>query len=325
MLNKSRIEVSVKDIQTELGIRFTRSQESFLQNKQLNKYVYPESDYQISTLLTKLNKPAVYFRLCQLICKFKRSWDFAAYTTDLLRNKKAKDSFIFERLFKDTESKSVTEFSKEYVAEYIINIFNNLHIPKPRSLLDIGCGNCIFTKDLGMAMQIKPADIYGADVAQEFELNWKATRPSDIKFVEIQNNKLRFDRKFDMITSMMVLHHVPEEVLLEYIAEIYKLLNPGGVFVIKEHDCYNAADYMIADLEHSLYIAKEAAVITKNNRLSADSIKKIADQHISYKDRFTWRVLIQREGFKCIYENPYDMGLSNTYAPNRAYLAIFQK
>ena len=325
MLSKSRIEVSVQDIQSELGIRFTPNQQSYFQNKQLNKYVYPESDNQISTLLTKLNKPAIYFRLCQLICKFKHSWDFATYTNDLLRNKKSRDTFILERLFQDTESKSVTEYSKDYIAEYIINILNNLHLSKPRSLLDIGCGNCIFTKDLGVAMQIKPTDIYGADVAQEFELNWKATRPADIQFVEIRNNKLQFARKFDLITCMMVLHHVPEEVLLEYIAEIYKLLTPGGVFIIKEHDCYNAADYMIADLEHSLYIAKEAAVHTKSNRLTAQSKKKIADQRISYKDRFTWRVLIQRAGFKCIYENPYDMGLSNTYAPNRAYLAVFQK
>ena len=318
---------SAADIQKKLKITLTEPQQFHINNRQLNKYVYPKSNKQISTLLTKFNKPAIYFRLCQLICRFKYTWDFARFTYTLLKNKNASDTEIFEAIFQDVAKADASTFSnqsKEFVAEYIINILTGLKI-KPRSLLDIGCGNCILTRDLGKALNIDYANIYGADVADEFEVKWEESRPKEIKFVEIRNNKLKFDRKFDMITCMMVLHHVPESVLKEYIRDIYYLLNSGGIFMIKEHDCFNAVDNMIADLEHSLFIARSAAEAFNEHKLSAETKKKIFDQKISYKDRFTWRIMMEEVGFKCIHENIYDTGLSNTYAPNRAYLAIFKR
>lgn len=317
--------VSANEIETELNIKFTAQQKVYFENRMANKYVPPSSNHQISTILTKLNRPATYFRLCQLICKFKQSWDFATFTYLLLKKKNASDIEMYEMIFRDMpQITSVREYSKEYAAEYIANILNGLNL-KPNSLLDIGCGNCIMTRDLGHTLGIKSADIYGADIPQEFEQKWAETRPAEIKFIEIHDNKLRFDRKFDLITCMMVLHHVPENALEQYMADIYKLLTPGGIFLIKEHDCFNAADYMIADIEHSLYVAKEAFALQKDRKLTNQSRKTIADQIMVYKDRFTWRVLLQRVGFICIYENPYDGGLSNTYLPNRAYLAIFQR
>jgi 2-polyprenyl-3-methyl-5-hydroxy-6-metoxy-1,4-benzoquinol methylase len=317
--------LSANDIEQNLGIQLTSAQKNYFENRQLNKYVLPSSNLQISTLLTKFNKPQVYFRLCTLICKFKQTYDFPKFTYFLLKNKYAKDIEIYENIFKDIPKiVSVTEYSKEYVAEYIVNILNSLKL-KPTSLLDIGCGNCIITRDLGFALNMKPQDIYGADIPQEFEQKWKETRPKEIKFIEIKDNKLKFDRTFDMITCMMVLHHVPENVLEEYISEIYKLLNKGGVFILKEHDCFNAVDYIIADIEHSLYIAKEEFASNKNRKLSEKVIKNILDQKMVYKDRFTWKVLIQKVGFKCIYENPFDKTLSNTYSGDRAYLAVFLK
>lgn len=321
------IAYSVEEVERELEISFTEFQKNYFKNRQLNKYVYPNSNRQISTLLNKFNKPALYFRLCQLICKFKQSWDFAGFTYTLLKKKNTTDIEIYETLFRDVpkdSAASVLDYSKEFIAEYLVNIFKNLKVA-PTSLLDIGCGNCIMTRDLGKALDISNSNIYGADVPGEFELKWAESRPREIKFVEIRNNKLQFNRKFDLITCMMVLHHVPENVLMQYIKDIYALLNTGGIFVIKEHDCFNAADYMIADIEHSLFIAKEAFALRGERKLSAESMRRIFDQKMTYKDRFTWRLMMHQVGFKCIYENVFDAGLSNTYAPNRAYLAIFKR
>lgn len=318
---------SAEEVERQLKISLTEHQKNYFKNRQLNKYVYPRSNRQISTLLVKFNKPAMYFRLCQLICKFKKSWDFAGFTYTLLKKKNATDTEIYEAIFRDTPKEaasSVLDFSKEFVAEYLVTIFKNLELA-PTSLLDIGCGNCIMTRDLGKALGIDNANVYGADVPGEFELKWAESRPREIKFVEIRNNKLKFNRKFDLITCMMVLHHVPESVLMQYIKDIFALLNSGGIFVIKEHDCFNAADYIIADVEHSLYIAKEAFALRGERKLSAESQKRIFEQKMEYKDRFTWRIMMQQVGFKCIHENIYDTGLSNTYAPNRAYLAIFKR
>ena len=318
--------ISVKDIENELNIKFTYAEKSYFENRQLDKYILPKSNMQISTLLNKFNRPAIYYNLCNLICKFKKSWDFATFTYVLLKNKSSKDFDIFERIFQNIPNvSSVREYSKEYVAEYIINILDNQKLSRPKSLLDIGCGNCIMTRDLGIAFNMKKDDIYGADIPQEFEQKWAETRPKNINFVLIHNNKLKFKRKFDLITCMMVLHHIDEQILNQYLKDIYNLLNDNGIFIIKEHDCFNAIDYIMADIEHSLYIVQEAFAIQNNKKLSEQSKKSISELNISYKDRFSWRVLIQRAGFICVYEKPFDYKLTNTYSPNRAYLAIFQK
>lgn len=329
-----KMNFTADDIENELNIKLTDQQKKYFNNMQISKYVFPKSNYQISTLLTKLNRPATYYRLCQLICKFQKSWNFADITYLLLKNKKLNDADIFEKLFSNVRDiQTVREYSKEYVANYLLNILNNLTIENssikfiPKSYLDIGCGTGILTRDFGKTLGITNENIVGADVEDEFEESWKITRPKEIKYYIIKNGKLDIGRKFDVVTCMMVLHHVPLDHLNKYILDIYNLLNSDGIFIIKEHDCFNVADYIIADLEHSFYISQEyfAANPSSNKKLSDAAKQKIFDQVIYYKDRFTWKIIIQRAGFKCIYEKPYDTGLAETYAPNRAYVAVFKK
>jgi 2-polyprenyl-3-methyl-5-hydroxy-6-metoxy-1,4-benzoquinol methylase len=307
-------------ISKNFEISFTEYQRRILNNKQLNRYVPPSSNKQISTLLN-FNKPAIYYRLCQLICKFSRSNNFSRIVHELLKNKERPDIEIYQAVFQISSQKAGGG-SKEFVAEYLLNILFNFNI-KPKSLLDIGCGNCILTCDLGHLAGMNNADIYGADVPEEFEEKWEAQRPKGLNFVTIKNNKLQFDRKFDLITCIMVLHHVPVNVLEQYITDIYKLLNSNGIFLIKEHDCINAIDYMMADIEHSLYIVQESQA--PHREILDQTKKKILNQDIHYKNRFEWRSAIQKIGFKCIYEEPYDLGLTKNYPPTRGYIALFKK
>ncbi len=321
-------------IEKELGVHFTEHQKKYFANKMTDKYVPPSSNHQISTLLIKFNKPAIYYRLCQLLCRFIKSWDFAKITYFLLKNKNCKDVDIYERLFRSAgHITSVRDASKVYVAEYLANILNECCSDtqgkkmSPKNYLDIGCGTAILTRDLGRALGVADSQIFGADIEQEFEKKWAESRPKEINFVAIKNNKLKFKNKFDLITCMMVLHHIPTEFLQTYIGDIYNLLNVGGIFMLKEHDCFNAVDFMMADIEHSLYISQEALADGSHHsfQLPDDAIKNIQSQHINYKDRFTWKALLQRAGLKCIYESAYDIGVSNTYMPSRACIFVFKK
>lgn len=319
--------VTIDDVERHLGLTFTAAQKKYFNNRMANKYVYPHSNKQITTLLNEFNRPEVYFRLCELITRFARQWNFAGFTYHLLKNKTDSDIQIFEAIFSKNKHKvsSSSGTSKQYVADYIANILHNLKIA-PKSLLDIGCGTCILTNDLGKTLGIEPANVYGADIPEEFETKWAELRPSTINFVVINNNKLEFNRQFDLITCMMVLHHVPLDVIGQYIIDIYQLLNKGGVFVIKEHDCLNAIDNIIADLEHSLFICREFYTTHNNTTPLTPEIKqKIFKQEIFYKDRFTWRVIIERVGFTCIYENAYNQTLENNYMANRGYIGVFKK
>lgn len=318
--------MSANDIEQSLGFTLTDHQKNNYNNNKLDKYVLPASDRQIQTLLTKLNNPYTYFRLCLLICKFLKPWKPSEIF--YLLNKNNTDMQIYNKIFVNTRKmQSVREFSKIHVAEYLLNIIHNITRKfSPKTYLDIGCGTGIFTRDFGQIMNIPNMDIIGADVENEFEESWNETRPKEINYYVIKNNKLDIKKKFDIITCMMVLHHVPPEYTEYYVKRVYELLNPGGIFILKEHDCLTAADWILADIEHSLYIAKEYITAHGHNGKLPDLIKnKISEQVIHYKNRFAWQLLMVQAGFNCLYEAPYDLSVNNDYSPDRSYIAIFQK
>ena len=326
--------IKIQDIEKEykvngVGIKFTDDQIAYFNNTKLNLYSPPIHHKQFTTLLTKVKSPIIYFRLCQLLSKFIHTWDYSKLTYALLKNKYENDISMFKILFNVNKKESdVYEFSKKYLGDYYANIIktailNKLtELNKVESILDIGCGDCILTKYIGESLNAK--HIYGADIEKEFEIGWEKARPTDITFVTIKHNILKFNRKFDAICCIMVMHHIPEHVLQDYLESIHQYLNKGGLFLIKEHDCFNSIDYMMADIEHSLYIANNEY---NRNNLDVDSWFNRIDKEplINYKDRFTWNVLISRVGFECIYENVFDTRLSNIYTPTKGYVALFKK
>lgn len=331
----NNLKFNYTDIESELDIKFTKKEIQWWESRNLEKYVLPNSNYQISAILTKFNKPRFYYRLCLLFSKFTHSYKFADVFYFLFKNKNASDMEIYSNLFKEyiktshsksnknksNENKLNNNYSKEHIAEYLYDELNkaiDIKKLKIKTYLDIGCGNCILTRDIGKFLKLLPENIYGADIETTFEESWKDDRPNDINFVTIRNNKLVFDTKFDIVSCIMVLHHVPKDILLDYIKQIYNLLNPNGLFLIKEHDCHYAIDSIIADIEHSLYIYQ--------NSFSDDNLKnKIFEQENHFYNKYEWQYMFSKVGFKLIYTTPHDISLNQNYAPSRGYIAIYKK
>ena len=93
--------------------------------------------------------------------------------------------------------------------------------------------------------------IYGADIEQ-----WAAYKhDSDvpINFNTIEDGKpLPYESNTISIISVFhVLHHVKS--LNNLLSEIYRVLKPGGIFCIREHDAVNNSEYMLLDIEHMLW------------------------------------------------------------------------
>lgn len=312
---------SWETIEADLGLKLTSRERQFIKNKMLNKYALPATDNQISTLLTKFNNPNTYYRLSLLICKFYNSWDFASNTYFLLKKKNSQDSDIFAALFAKQTIANV-EYNRDNVSLHLVNVLDKIKITSRSSYLDIGCGDGSITKSFGEHLGAR--DIVGADVADEFEVGWKdSLRSKNLDFYEIKDNEINIERTFDIVSCFMVLHHVPKSCVTNYVQKIYDMLNSGGVFIIKEHDCFNATDYIIADLEHSLFLAQKQ--FASGKALDSKTRLKIKRQVIHYRNRFEWQHLIMSVGFKCVYSEPYDLVPTNTYKPNRAYAAVFKK
>jgi ubiquinone/menaquinone biosynthesis C-methylase UbiE len=104
------------------------------------------------------------------------------------------------------------------------------------SVLDVGCGTGEVT--LLAKTRAKVAKVYGIDPAPEMitVARKKATRKKlDIDFRVGVIESLPFpDSSVDVVTSSLMMHHLPEDLKVRGLAEIYRVLKPGGRLLIAD-------------------------------------------------------------------------------------------
>ena len=134
------------------------------------------------------------------------------------------------------------------------------------SVLDVGCGTGEVT--LAAKARARQGNVYGIDPAPEMisVARKKAARKRlEIDFRVGVIEALPFpDSSIDVVTSSLMMHHLPEDLKARGLAEIYRVLKPGGRLLI--------ADFMrpTGALLNHLFIA-----FTRHQRLQ----KGIEDLH----------------------------------------------
>lgn len=119
------------------------------------------------------------------------------------------------------------------------------------SVLDVGCGTGEVT--LLAKSRAKAGSVYGIDPAPEMiaVARKKAARKRlEIDFRVGVIEALPFsDSSMDVVTSSLMMHHLPENLKVRGLAEIYRILKPGGRLLI--------ADFLrpTESFLHHLYIA----------------------------------------------------------------------
>ncbi len=119
------------------------------------------------------------------------------------------------------------------------------------SVLDVGCGTGEVT--LLAKSRAKAGSVYGIDPAPEMiaVARKKAARKRlEIDFRVGVIEALPFsDSSMDVVTSSLMMHHLPENLKVRGLAEIYRILKPGGRLLI--------ADFLrpTGSFLHHLYIA----------------------------------------------------------------------
>lgn len=95
------------------------------------------------------------------------------------------------------------------------------------------------------------------------------------------------DNSIDLIICTIGLHHCPPEKLDAFIASLHRILRPGGVFLLREHDARSPELVAIASSAHSIFNA-----IIPEETLE-DEVKEVRNfQALSY-----WKKLLARHGF----------------------------
>jgi ubiquinone/menaquinone biosynthesis C-methylase UbiE len=113
---------------------------------------------------------------------------------------------------------------------------DNALIKPGDSVLDVGCGTGEVT--LLAKTRAKDGKVYGIDPAPEMiaVARKKATRKKlEIDFRVGVIESLPFpDASIDVVTSSLMMHHLPEDLKVRGLAEIYRVLKPGGCLLIAD-------------------------------------------------------------------------------------------
>lgn len=246
------------------------------------------------------------FRLCKHLKK-----DFCKKLSILVNKRKLSDNRIYTEMHKWThiqlkgDSKELllkdnNEYRGTNRAEKIQELTNKYLNTVPNSkdtsginVLDIGCAEGAITVMVGKYMKINADNMHGCDIEQ---LTADNPYNSDFTFThlteETNYNLPYLPNSHDVVLALMSLHHIPNKQMM--LDEIYRILKPGGLLIIREHDCVNNGFSAVLDIVHGFYSMVWANPQEMNNFDSYYA--KYSSAYILTKDMKT-------HGFKEKYNN----------------------
>jgi SAM-dependent methyltransferase len=125
-----------------------------------------------------------------------------------------------------------TEVKADYLKKIVKKELPNISQPK---LLDVGCGHGYMHSSL-----LKSGfDIVGVEVADEVLPMAKALN-KDVTYLSYDGETLPFrDATFDVALAVCVMHHIAPNGWTNFVKELSRVLIPGGIAVVFEHNPFN--------------------------------------------------------------------------------------
>lgn len=102
-------------------------------------------------------------------------------------------------------------------------------------VLDVGSG--IGLVDKFLKRDIK--GLFGVDIEEGVVEKAKINNP-EVNYNKYDGERLPFeDNTFDLVFAVNVMHHVPPVLWVNFSKEMYRVLKPGGIAAVFEHNPYN--------------------------------------------------------------------------------------
>lgn len=124
----------------------------------------------------------------------------------------------------------------------VMKIMDSIH--KDESILDLGCGNGLFLREL--AGRGHQAPLLGVDFSLPLLREAESTpgvewREADITELSVISGQLAVTDRWSLITAFATLHHIPSvEIRLNILKTVRSLLKPGGRFFLSNWQFLNS-------------------------------------------------------------------------------------
>jgi ubiquinone/menaquinone biosynthesis C-methylase UbiE len=106
------------------------------------------------------------------------------------------------------------------------------------------------------------------------------------------------DKSIDLVICFIGLHHIPLEKIDAFIASIHRVLRPGGVFLLRDHDCKDAQMESIISSAHSIF-----NIIMNQDSLATEQAEFRNFQKLNY-----WIELLEKNGFETDHQRVLQAG-----------------
>lgn len=287
---------------------------------QTDQYKPPSSDLQIATVITRGQAQHRKAIIALLMKALKKPRSIAEKLTALRSiifgpsgSEPLKDSQIYTELCKHfSYNKDARDTNR--AADILRHLAPfRAQIGPIKSYLDVGCGDAGITQDLSKGL---------GDPETHCVEVWKPENaPESVKYHVLDENAgetglpLPYTAgQFDFISAIVSLHHV--KYLGTMAAEIGRVLRPGGYLYLKEHDCWDAMDAMLVDIEHGIYIKCF-------NEGGTDGFPEGYLHH--YKNIEGWKALLEGVGLEYVTHQYYNWGPKDEIGPTRIFWGLWRR
>ena len=174
----------------------------------------------------------------------------------------AEDFDYFANEYEDNINAAISFGGNEH--QFYIDVKRNhlIHITEETfaknedlDVLDLGCGIGVYHKGLEGCYR----ELHGAEISSQSIKIAEKAHPW-VNYAHYDGLRLPYETgQFDVVFTICVMHHVPPERWYDFTTEMHRVLKPGGLAIVFEHNPYNpATQYIVRNCE----IDKDAVLLT---------------------------------------------------------------